>query len=191
MHLPHQFGIHVLNNHFRGRWQWVCVVSIEMDLTLFTKSIRVPFVSFCICQGHYHDIISSNMTLHLFFCPDIMKLKTLKGLALQDILTQIHTYVHRGSLLALCFQYCNHPLFILYFLCSGFSSQGQNDFAGEDGECGVSWRLVVTSLAATSSSLQLVQRTGNKSWVLCCWKTACIRPQKYTILKLSSILSLM
>lgn len=29
--------------------------------------------------------------------PDIMKLKTLKGLALQDILTQVHTYVHRGT----------------------------------------------------------------------------------------------
>ena len=27
---------------------------------------------------------------------DIMKLKTLKGLALQDILTEVHLYVHRG-----------------------------------------------------------------------------------------------
>ena len=99
-----------------------------------------------------------------FFCPDILKLKTRKGLALQDILTQIHTYVHRGWLLTLCFQYCNHSLSILYSLCSGFSSQGQNDFVGEDGECGVSWRWVMC-LAAISSSLQLLQRTGNKSWV--------------------------
>ena len=29
---------------------------------------------------------------------DIMKLKTLKGLALQDILTEVHLYVHRGKL---------------------------------------------------------------------------------------------
>ena len=28
---------------------------------------------------------------------DIMKLKTLKGLALQDILTEVHLYVHRGQ----------------------------------------------------------------------------------------------
>ena len=27
---------------------------------------------------------------------DISRLKTLKGLALQDIITQIHTYIHRG-----------------------------------------------------------------------------------------------
>ena len=27
---------------------------------------------------------------------DIMKLKTLKGLALEDIITQVHIYVHRG-----------------------------------------------------------------------------------------------
>lgn len=27
---------------------------------------------------------------------DITKLKTLKGLALQDILTEVHLYVHRG-----------------------------------------------------------------------------------------------
>ena len=26
-----------------------------------------------------------------------MKLKTLKGLALQDILTDIHVYIHRGN----------------------------------------------------------------------------------------------
>ena len=167
---------------YQSKWTWhYSLKALECPLFLFAFA-KVTIM------------ISSPPTWHcIFFCPDIMKLKTLKGLALQDILTQIHTYVHRGSLLALCFQYCNHPLFILYFLCSGFSSQGQDDFAGEDGECGVSWRLV-TSLAATSSSLQLVQRTGNKSWVLCCWKTACIRPQKYTILILSStsfILSLM
>lgn len=29
--------------------------------------------------------------------PDIMKIKTLKGLALQDILTEVHLYVHRGQ----------------------------------------------------------------------------------------------
>ena len=29
-------------------------------------------------------------------CADISRLKTLKGLALQDIVTQIHTYIHRG-----------------------------------------------------------------------------------------------
>lgn len=28
---------------------------------------------------------------------DIMELKTLKGLALHDILTEIHLFVHRGS----------------------------------------------------------------------------------------------
>ena len=27
---------------------------------------------------------------------DISRLKVLKGLALQDIITQIHTYIHRG-----------------------------------------------------------------------------------------------
>ena len=29
---------------------------------------------------------------------EIMKLKTFKGLALQDILTEVHLYVHRGQL---------------------------------------------------------------------------------------------
>ena len=33
---------------------------------------------------------------------DIMKLKTLKGLALQDILTEVHLYVHRGQFILAC-----------------------------------------------------------------------------------------
>lgn len=34
----------------------------------------------------------------LHFLPsEIMELKTLKGLALQDILTEIHLFVHRGG----------------------------------------------------------------------------------------------
>ena len=33
---------------------------------------------------------------------DISRLKMLKGLALQDIITQIHTYIHRGQLYILC-----------------------------------------------------------------------------------------
>ncbi len=28
---------------------------------------------------------------------DIMELKTMKGLALDDILAEVHTYVHRGK----------------------------------------------------------------------------------------------
>ena len=31
---------------------------------------------------------------------DIMKLKTLKGLALQDIITQVHMYIQRGRVLS-------------------------------------------------------------------------------------------
>ena len=37
----------------------------------------------------------NNCSLNLL--TDIMKLKTLKGLALQDILTEVHLYVHRGK----------------------------------------------------------------------------------------------
>ena len=33
----------------------------------------------------------------LFLLLDITSLKTIKGLALEDIITQIHTYVHRGG----------------------------------------------------------------------------------------------
>ena len=48
--------------------------------------------------------------IHLTPATDIMKLKTLKGLALQDILTQVHLYVHRGG-----FSFVNiHPLICSY-----------------------------------------------------------------------------
>ena len=30
-------------------------------------------------------------------CVDVLKLKTLKGLALEDILQLVHTYVHRSK----------------------------------------------------------------------------------------------
>jgi len=59
-----------------------------------------------------------------------MKLKTLKGLALQDINTQIHTYVHRG----MCGCILLSVLWIMFpwhhFSCSGLPSQSQNDPAG-------------------------------------------------------------
>ena len=42
-----------------------------------------------------HEIMSFNYC-SLNLLTDIMKLKTLKGLALQDILTEVHLYVHRG-----------------------------------------------------------------------------------------------
>ena len=41
------------------------------------------------------EIMSFN-NCRLNLLTDIMKLKTLKGLALQDILTEVHLYVHRG-----------------------------------------------------------------------------------------------
>ena len=34
--------------------------------------------------------------VHLFCSLEIMQLKILKGLGLQDIITEIHTYVHRS-----------------------------------------------------------------------------------------------
>ena len=33
---------------------------------------------------------------------DIMELKTMKGLALDDILAEVHTYVHRGKYCGNC-----------------------------------------------------------------------------------------
>lgn len=45
-------------------------------------------------------IICSSIHWFIFFLSpsaDISRLKMLKGLALQDIITQIHTYIHRGT----------------------------------------------------------------------------------------------
>ena len=43
------------------------------------------------------EIISSSLT----GTSDIMTLKTAKGLALEDILTEVHTYVHRSKFMFL------------------------------------------------------------------------------------------
>lgn len=64
----------------------------------------VYVITFYQCQGFILNLPT-----------DIMKLKTLKGLALQDILTEVHTYVHRGQslLTKVSIKYSNcHPVSI-------------------------------------------------------------------------------
>ena len=39
---------------------------------------------------------SSCYVVHFFCSLEIMELKILKGLGLQDIITEIHTYIHRS-----------------------------------------------------------------------------------------------
>ena len=40
---------------------------------------------------------------------DVMKLKTLKGLALQDIITQVHMYIQRGGW---CQPFCSQGFYL-------------------------------------------------------------------------------
>ena len=99
-----------------------------------------------------------------------------------------------------------NSLYILYFLCSWFPSQGQNDSPGEDGKCRVSWRRV-TGLASLvprpptwhgyegrtwwqlSSSLHLVQTQATKVGLYIVEKLhVYIRPQHYTIFTISLVI---
>lgn len=49
-------------------------------------------------QNSLQRVCSGTCSLCLNSSLDIMELKTLKGLALHDILTEIHLFVHRGNL---------------------------------------------------------------------------------------------
>ena len=55
--------------------------------TLFSPGCITPtFIRIMIAEGFFN-----------FCIKDIMELKTMKGLALDDILAEVHTYVHRGK----------------------------------------------------------------------------------------------
>ena len=60
----------------------------------FQKSfirVWIPNSLQCVCSGTCFLYLNCSSS-------DIMELKTLKGLALNDILTEIHLFVHRGNL---------------------------------------------------------------------------------------------
>ena len=69
----------------------ICIMVLYINYIVYVcivVEVVIHNLCACLCDGVNTAVSSFS---------DVMKLKTLKGLALQDILTDIHGYIHRGS----------------------------------------------------------------------------------------------
>ena len=68
----------------------------RMTITLLTD-IEDHDIFYAMDRKGCHRIIKCGLFHSLTWCSDIQNVKTAKGLALQDILSEVHKYVHRSK----------------------------------------------------------------------------------------------